>query len=53
MVLLRELSRDEGTAFLISTHDPSIAARCDRTLSMQDGRLAALEHDGVAACDVR
>lgn len=39
MVLLRELSRDEGTAFLISTHDESIARRCDRILAMEDGRL--------------
>jgi len=37
--LLRELSRDEGTAFFISTHDPSIAQRCDRILTMVDGRL--------------
>jgi lipoprotein-releasing system ATP-binding protein len=39
MVLLREMSHDEGTAFLISTHDVSIAHRCDRILSMEDGRL--------------
>ena len=39
MALLRELSLDEGTAFLISTHDESIAERCDRILSMVDGKL--------------
>jgi lipoprotein-releasing system ATP-binding protein len=39
--LLRELSRDEGTAFLISTHDESIARRCDRILAMEDGLLRA------------
>ena len=43
MVLLRELSRDEGTAFLISTHDESIAHRCDRILSMEDGKLIGTE----------
>jgi len=37
--LLRELSREEGTAFFISTHDESIARRCDRILTMQDGQL--------------
>ena len=37
--LLRELSRDEGTAFFISTHDESIALRCDRVLTMEDGEL--------------
>lgn len=41
LTLLRELSRDEGTAFLISTHDESIARRCDRVLTMEDGRLSA------------
>ena len=39
IALLRELSHDEGTAFLISTHDESIARRCDRILTMEDGRL--------------
>ncbi len=43
LLLLRELSRDEGTAFLISTHDESIARRCDRVLTMEDGRLSARE----------
>lgn len=40
LLLLRELSRDEGTAFLISTHDESIAQRCDRILTMEDGELS-------------
>jgi lipoprotein-releasing system ATP-binding protein len=43
MALLRELSLDEGTAFLISTHDESIAQRCDRILSMVDGKLIGVE----------
>lgn len=30
MDLLHESCAAEGTAFLISTHDPEIAARCDR-----------------------
>jgi predicted ABC-type transport system involved in lysophospholipase L1 biosynthesis ATPase subunit len=41
MALLRELSRDEGTSFLISTHDETIARRCDRILTMVDGSLLA------------
>lgn len=45
MILLRELSRDEGTAFVISTHDESIARRCDRILSMDDGRLRGVGAD--------
>ena len=43
LVLLRELSRDEGTAFLISTHDESIAKRCDRILVMEDGEMTVRE----------
>ncbi len=39
MDLLEQLSREEGTAFLISTHDRSIAERCSRTLQMEDGRF--------------
>jgi len=41
MTLLREIAAAEGTTFLISTHDPEIAARCDRTAHMLDGRIVA------------
>jgi lipoprotein-releasing system ATP-binding protein len=41
LALLRELSNDEGTAFVISTHDETVAARCDRILTMEDGLLVA------------
>ncbi len=37
--LLDELRRDSGAALLVATHDPEIAARADRVLSMRDGRL--------------
>lgn len=37
--LRRELNRDAGTAFLIVTHDAGLATRCDRQVSLQDGRL--------------
>ncbi|MEK7729901.1 MAG: ABC transporter ATP-binding protein [candidate division KSB1 bacterium] len=40
MDLLHELHAHEGTAFLISTHDPQIAARCDRIVKIVDGQLA-------------
>ena len=43
LLLLRELSRDEGTAFFVSTHDESIALRCDRILTMEDGKLSRPE----------
>ncbi|HEY8923959.1 MAG TPA: ABC transporter ATP-binding protein [Polyangia bacterium] len=37
--LVRRINRERGTTFLVVTHDPSIAARCDRVLKMIDGRL--------------
>ncbi len=38
--LLRRFNRESGTAFLIVTHDPRIAARCDRVIELIDGRIA-------------
>ena len=38
--LMRRFNRDAGTAFLIVTHDPRIADRCDRVIELADGRLA-------------
>ncbi|MBL8384405.1 MAG: ABC transporter ATP-binding protein [Burkholderiales bacterium] len=39
--LMRAFNRDLGTAFLIVTHDPRLAARCDRIIELVDGRIAA------------
>ena len=37
--LMREFNREEGAAFLIVTHDPRLAARCDRRVELMDGRI--------------
>ena len=37
MNLLFRMQAQEGTTLLLVTHDPALAARCDRLLSMRDG----------------
>ena len=42
--LLREIHASQGTAFLIVTHDPRLAERCDRLVEIVDGQLAQDTH---------
>ena len=37
--LLRRVSREQGTAVLFVTHNPELAARCDKTIQVIDGRV--------------
>lgn len=37
--LLLDLVRKNGRTLILATHDPELAARCDRTLRMRDGRI--------------
>ena len=42
--MLREINRDRGTTFLVVTHDPRLAARCDRIVELVDGRVVSDAH---------
>ena len=39
--LMRDINQKHGTAFLIVTHDPRLAARCDRVIEMRDGTIVS------------
>ena len=41
MDLILGLAKTRGTTLVLITHDKALAQRCDRTLTMQDGRLEA------------
>jgi putative ABC transport system ATP-binding protein len=39
MELMFDLNREQGTTLVLVTHDRSIAARCDRCITIEAGRL--------------
>jgi lipoprotein-releasing system ATP-binding protein len=39
--LMRQINREQHAAFLVVTHDPSIAARCDRVVELVDGNIVS------------
>lgn len=49
MALLAEINAEIGTTFLISTHDPEIARRCHRRITVIDGRIAGQDNDSDSA----
>jgi putative ABC transport system ATP-binding protein len=49
MALLIGLNREQGITMAIVTHDPSVAARCDRVIGFADGRVVEDRRQGRAA----
>ncbi|MEZ4406635.1 MAG: ABC transporter ATP-binding protein [Polyangiales bacterium] len=47
--VMREFNEELGVAFLIVTHDPRLAKRCDRTIELVDGRVVSDERRGRAS----
>ncbi len=46
-VLLRRIHAQRGTSFVVVTHDPRLAARCDRLVELIDGRISRDEMIGA------
>jgi putative ABC transport system ATP-binding protein len=46
--MMRTVNRERGTTFLIVTHNPEVAASCDRTIVMRDG-VVVDDGDGTPA----
>jgi lipoprotein-releasing system ATP-binding protein len=38
---MRDMNKTNGTTFLIVTHDPRLAQRCDRIIELVDGNIAS------------
>ena len=51
-VLLRRMHAERGTSFVVVTHDPRLAARCDRLVELVDGRIARDEAVVARPADV-
>ncbi|MBL8334546.1 MAG: ABC transporter ATP-binding protein [Rubrivivax sp.] len=49
MELMFDLNREAGTTLVLVTHDRGIAARCDRQLRIEAGRLVAPEVQAAAS----
>jgi putative ABC transport system ATP-binding protein len=45
MDLMFALNREQGTTLVLVTHDRQLAAKCERVLSIQAGRLSESAHN--------
>lgn len=43
--LMREQAREQAQCVVMATHDPSVAARCDRVVFIKDGRIETELHE--------
>ena len=50
-VELRRMHKERGTSLIIVTHDPRLAARCDRLVELVDGKIARDEATARTAPD--
>jgi ABC-type lipoprotein export system ATPase subunit len=54
MDLLRQLNREQGTTFIVVTHNPAVARAADRIVTLRDGRVLRDEKiDNVYLADLR
>jgi putative ABC transport system ATP-binding protein len=47
--LMFRLQRETGATLVLITHDPALAARCQRRVALADGRIASRPHLAAAA----
>lgn len=40
--LMKQLSHEQGTTFIVATHDSRMSSRCDRTIELVDGTLSSM-----------
>jgi putative ABC transport system ATP-binding protein len=52
LALFKELHEDKGVAFLIVTHSAEVAAFCDRSLELRDGRFVAQHGEDFEVTDL-
>ena len=47
LALLRAFNREHGQTFILVTHDPDVAAVCDRVIRMRDGKIREEHRNSV------
>jgi len=47
--LMRQLNRERGATFVISSHDPKVIERADRVIKLEDGRIVSDERSTADA----